>query len=320
MNQLFADIGLAMGFEFALVAMVLLVPLALGLIVGLLDRRTRPIVLTVLLLIGLLLVPIVWYLSNDETVAAPDIETLFDSENTAAPHPPIPSLDTTSQPPIVGTELAISTKVEDTTQETVTASDAATDDSGETGTAKPGWVESVPRLSDVASLSGLTQFRVLAGPYVTISECDRELEKELSGAMDRYIAIWVEDSKQQPKTDFKASRLDLKMVREVDRFVETRDFDDIGPMQQLHVRYEIKPTMDEHLRERMKQAVVAERLTQTGIGFGGLLALLGISFSYLRYNLATHGVYQRRLKFMAIGAILAVIAAGVLVVRWGPWV
>ena len=316
-----------------LIAMIMIIPLAIGLFVGLLDRRARPIVLSLLVVGGLLFLPLAWFFNvgraqaentftasgNDEPVSIlPD--THVESEEVIQSEP---ELESTTDNGTTNNE-ADNEKADDGTSAEESSSSitkpAKAPVVAEYPTNAPEWVESVPQLEDVTSIANVTRFQVVSGPYVDQSECKSELTKELTRSMNYYISSWVKDAPNRPRATFRANSSDLRLVRKVSEYASEREFSGLGPMQQLHVLYELKPTLDEHLRDRMEEAVVTERLAHTGVAFGGLIMVLGAAFSFLKYNIATHRVHQRRLKILATGTILAIIAAGVLAMRWVPWV
>jgi hypothetical protein len=164
------------------------------------------------------------------------------------------------------------------------------------------------------------QSPVTIGPYSTEQEClaaaDATVEQAIAAYDDWYLSRFGGTHRElarQPEYD-----LDL-----ADPYVcyhEVREFGSLdAKMHSLHVLLQFPESYRQQLDSCWKDTIVARRLTRVVVLSGALFALLATLYLYLRLDLATKGFYTRRLQCGVAVAILALVASGVLLARWIPW-
>jgi hypothetical protein len=188
---------------------------------------------------------------------------------------------------------------------------------------RPEWVE-----ADEVQTGDIHTMAVSSGPHETERECRKALDRELQKAVDSYI-----DWHLGPVYDerFRASKLVRYEVDEIKQrlILPGKIYHEViqvsfGPMHQMHAqltfdsafRRELDSRRSE-LEQHWKQWIVQQRLVAIAVGFGLLLALMGIVFTYFRLDTATRGFYSRRLKWAAAAGIAAVVAVAIVVTLSG---
>ena len=178
-------------------------------------------------------------------------------------------------------------------------------------------------LQSLASFdSGLTPlpngggWKLVAGPHLTIKDCQQELGQKIVAVTNQYIAekFGREDIGRllQIDADFVRSHLPYEVTEP--EFVDTS----YGEMCRLTavLRFEHgQPFLDE-LDSRWKNVQREARLLQVGLGSSGILLLLATIFGYLKVDAMTLGHHSGRLQLCVVGIILALCAAGVGISRW----
>lgn len=177
---------------------------------------------------------------------------------------------------------------------------------------RPDWIEALPNMNGEKH-----QLTVSAGPFKNDVFCKREMKKELRKAVRKYIEHYLGSSL--------APRLVSVNDREINSFLQTDHFEEslrtsVGEMRQHHARLEFDKGFQSLLDERWKKMTAWSRLLQISLAGAGLFGLLGLMYGYFRVDTATRGYYTRRLQFAATAAILALIAAGVIMAKWIPWI
>lgn len=176
---------------------------------------------------------------------------------------------------------------------------------------RPDWLES-GMLVD----GEVQRVAVKAGPYYRMRECLRELDEEIRAAAEEFINDYLEDPRAATLVRYDLRQIKNRLVRET--FQEQLDTS-VGPMNQAHALLEFDTSFCSELEERWKRAQTTVRLWHTGALAGIVLLLIATLFAYVQLDTATKGHYTGRLQFAAAAAILALVAAGVLVTRWIPW-
>lgn len=177
---------------------------------------------------------------------------------------------------------------------------------------RPAWVDELPvRVGLVHTTT------VSSGPHLRMRECVLALDLELKQATDEYVAWYLGNPAASNFIDLDLKYINTHLRRE-QSYTEVRDYS-VGPMQTAYAQLQFDEPFRNYLDERWEQEVAKGRLLQTGLVGGAVLALLGVLFAYFRLDTATRGFYTGRLQFLAVGAILALAAAGVLAARWIPW-
>jgi hypothetical protein len=86
-------------------------------------------------------------------------------------------------------------------------------------------------------------------------------------------------------------------------------------MQQVYALLEFNEAARRYLAERLREALVKQRLWFLGAVSMLALAVLGAVYGYLKLDMLTAGRQRPRLQFAAATAIL-MASAGALLVRW----
>ena len=176
---------------------------------------------------------------------------------------------------------------------------------------RPAWLDEVPHQA-----GDVFRVPVASGPYVTYAECAAGLDHRMFRETYRYVTKHMGVSLRGIHTSkpllFDVTYIKAHLLR--DQFYETVDDLSVGPMRQMHGLLEFDRRFCEEIDRRRQAVVVANRLTQTGVGFAGILAALATVFGYLKLDTVTHGHYRRRLQACTATAILALAASGVLAV------
>lgn len=172
---------------------------------------------------------------------------------------------------------------------------------------RPTWVQSPPNQEgDVHTLA------LCAGPYSTLSECEQALPHEVEKAVSEYNQWYIQKLGGSPRLFVWSPHYHIDSSDKKNRYYEVIESPILGKMHNLHMRLDFDEAYQQQLEESW-------RLTRVALTFGGVLALLATLNSYLRLDTATEGRYTRRLQCAAVGAILALTASGVLLLRWIPW-
>ena len=90
-------------------------------------------------------------------------------------------------------------------------------------------------------------------------------------------------------------------------------------MQQQHALLKFGKEFRGEIEKRWNQVVVTSRLAHVALVLVAVLAGLGTIFTYFRLDTATKGYYSGRLQFATGTAILGLVALGILLARWVPW-
>jgi hypothetical protein len=158
---------------------------------------------------------------------------------------------------------------------------------------------------------------VTSGPYATRNECRRALDEVMEREVDQYVEGHRGQAGVAGYVDF-----DLAYIRAHLRhggvYEETVQAS-FGPMIQQHALLEFGDGFRREIEGRWKQVRVTSRLKLVGLAAVAILAGLATIFAYLRLDTATRGYYSGRLQFAAGAVILGLVALGVLVARWIPW-
>ena len=178
--------------------------------------------------------------------------------------------------------------------------------------------ESSPATFTLTSMesSDDVRFAVVEAYGSTTRECQRGLDEELRSATNDYINEYLNSNRASLLVRYSPKEIRSQLLRDtfVERLaVQGKDW------RQANALLGFDNSFRRDLDERWGKLVAGARLMQVGLGAGVVLLLLGTLFGYFRFDTATRGYYTGRLQFATFGAILAVLAAGVLVARWIPW-
>jgi hypothetical protein len=157
---------------------------------------------------------------------------------------------------------------------------------------------------------------VSSGPYTRIQDCSEALDEELQKAANDYVDWQLDHNDAHLFVG-----VDLKYINE--HLVQERAHypvnSSVGPMQQTDALVEFDPSFRNEVNRRWDDTRGKTRLLLAGLFGGGAIGLLSLLFGFFRLDNATRGFYTGRLQFATVAAILGLVAAGVLLARWIPW-
>jgi hypothetical protein len=171
----------------------------------------------------------------------------------------------------------------------------------------PEWVGMKPHL-----VKSDYQLPISSGLFVSIPECQRELDQEMKRAADHYIDTFLGENASRV-VDIPISYLKKHIKKQ--EYAQVIHSDSVGPMNQIHALLSFDDDARADFRRRWREAIVTNRLWYAGSGAGLVLALLGTLYGYLRLDHKTGGAHKGRLQ-LAATLVALVATAGVLVVRW----
>ena len=177
---------------------------------------------------------------------------------------------------------------------------------------RPAWVDSEPDYS-----SDVHTLYVGSGPFVSVAEANRALDKALEEATNDYVVEQLGSSFAKKILGYDAAKIKKRFVQK-DLYREVITVS-VGPMHQVHALLKFEPKFRADLEQRWAKVRGTSRLVQTGLFSAGGLLLLTTVFGFFRANQATRGTYARRLQFMTALAILAVIGFGLYFARHITW-
>jgi hypothetical protein len=228
---------------------------------------------------------------------APNPEPTAPASTVAAPASPDASATQSATPSVAATEIK---SAETGAADMPTAQpDRATD-------GRPDWVDAPPRLE-----GSIYSMAVGSGLFVSVPECQRELDAHIKREADHYIDEYLGEG---------ASRLVDIPLPYLKEHIKKAEFSEVivksvGPMHQLHALLAIDDQARTDFQRRWHEAVVTDRLWYTGSGTALLLALLATFYGYLKLDLRTGGSQKARLQ-LAATLVALLVAAGAFLVRW----
>lgn len=171
---------------------------------------------------------------------------------------------------------------------------------------KPDWVVHPPK-----QVGNVHRFAVASGPFVTVEECRRELDRKMG---DIVLQRAIELSKASPSRRSSVAALyDLGLggdyVRRelcTDEFVDTMETS-VGEMKQVYALMEFNESQDAMLIGRMRSYARQEGLMDVTLVGGGLLACVATLFGLLKADTWTRGYYTKRLFLGVPAAIITVL-------------
>jgi hypothetical protein len=187
-------------------------------------------------------------------------------------------------------------------------------ESDHAGGAKRGkaWVGSEPTYD-----GDVHQAAVSSGYFETDKDCTEALEREkIVGAIDEYIDWYLNHSASPHAIRFQATAADVPLVQRLDSEIEQRDFT-WGPMRQAHVLLGFDEHFRDHLRRRVRDVGIADRLTKTGVGAGGVLMLLTTLWGCLKLTQVARNKRARIVAAASTSACVLLTATGAIATRLG---
>ena len=181
---------------------------------------------------------------------------------------------------------------------------------------RPTWVNSQPQQE-----AALTRYFVSSGEQVSHKESLAKLDLALVDATNAYIDEVLGNSDAAKYFQYDLKFIKAKLLDSDPQFryggIVRHEW---GNMYEQHRALLFDESFRNTLQSRWEDLKTRSRLLYVAVGAVGMLGLLGAIFSYFRLDNATRGFYTGRLQFAAVGTILAIIAVGVLLARWIPWV
>src|SRR5262249_15679455 len=137
---------------------------------------------------------------------------------------------------------------------------------------------------------------VSSGPFVTVPECQHELDRQIKREADHYIDEYLgEHASQLVKVPLSYLKQRVKKAE----FGEVVNSHAVGPMHQIHALLEFDDRARADFQRQWHDAIVTDRLWYTGSGAALVLALLATFYGYLRLDLRTGGSHKGRLQLAA---------------------
>jgi hypothetical protein len=171
----------------------------------------------------------------------------------------------------------------------------------------PAWVNQPPRIVG----DGAYQMSIVVGPWPTRQDCDAHLPEELQKVLDQYAKKCLGGP---PRTRIVLPTEYLRQHLVVAECEEDIESESVGRMKQLHVLLRFDSDIKERVLAEHHRTVAERRLWAVGLGVAAVLWPLAAIYAYLKIDLATGGAYRGRLRFAALLAILAPMAAALAVV------
>jgi hypothetical protein len=291
--------------SWAILGLVTFAGLIVGSLVAMFSGRALAVLMGVagmlLFAVGGLLLAGVWYVTRSHVTAT---ATVFEAsghsnpEQLALPMPPKPSPPKTIVAPPV--QLLTAEAPDLSADSSLIAANKPA-----TSPPRPAWMD-----AETGRVGDVYRTRLTVGPWLSRSECERELPEALREAVRTYA--------DQLLGEGKGRFVDLPMSYIHNQIVhgewEERRQQTIDTMTYLHELLEFDRDARQRIEAEYKESVVLGRLGYTAAGGGALLGLLTIAFGYLKLDTLTRGHYTGRLRLTATAAILALAAvAGLLV-------
>jgi hypothetical protein len=177
---------------------------------------------------------------------------------------------------------------------------------------RPSWVE-----EDFSHEQGDVQrVAISSGPFNRKHDALRALDEELAKATRTYIGDYLGSRAAEALVPVDVSTIRRELVQPANIFHEQIQISELGPMFQSHALLEFGPSFREKINERWKSIVVAGRVAKFGVIGIGVLMALSVVMGYFKADNATRGYYTTRLQVGTAGAILALVAGGVLLLRY----
>lgn len=173
------------------------------------------------------------------------------------------------------------------------------------GEEPPAWVDARPQ-----RVGGEYQVPVHVGPYITVLECEANLQPVVQAAVDEYVEQLI-GPEARGKVRLPRSYIEQHLIRE--RFEERRLFQLTSTQQRemttLHVLLGFNQETNALIRGLWRQIVGLQRLIRLAIVFGSLIWIMTVVWGYLRLDLQTQGRNRWRLRTVAIILLVAPFAA-----------
>ncbi len=152
---------------------------------------------------------------------------------------------------------------------------------------------------------------VSSGPHYTRGQCRLALDDEIRKATAQYVNDHLGARQTETFLSYEvppSARYDEEVVFS------------FGPMHQSHALLKFDDGFRRRVERDWKDTIALGRLFKTGFAAAAVLALLATFFAYLRVDTATRGYYTGRLRVGAAAAILGLAGSGAMVAHWLHWI
>jgi hypothetical protein len=157
---------------------------------------------------------------------------------------------------------------------------------------------------------------VASGPYSRVQDCSDALDEELRKAVDDYIDWHLDHDGAATFVNIDLRYINTHLVKQRAQYPIQSS---VGLMQQSDALLEFDQAFRDKVNHHWDEARATSRLLLAGLFGGGAIGLLGLLFGFFKLDNATRGFYTGRLQFATVAGILGLVAAGVLLARWIPW-
>jgi len=180
---------------------------------------------------------------------------------------------------------------------------------------RPAWVD------EPAIRSGSVHRTVVSsGPHVDLRASHKALNEQLEIATAQYVRWYIGHDAARRLIDFDLDTIHQRLRNPKYQHSDSREFlvgrRTRAQMFTCYAMLEFDEGFRHELDERWRKEVSRSRMLFTALIGGALFALLVVVFCYFRLDTGTRGYYTHRLQFLTIGAVLAILTASVLAVKW----
>ncbi len=169
---------------------------------------------------------------------------------------------------------------------------------------RPDWLDRAPGMQDQTYLVA-----VKSGLWSSGAECQEALDGAIARSVQQYLASFLGDDRAAAQIEIEPAYLRQRLVKQP-VYAETVEAS-VGPMHEWHALLEFDQDLRSDLRRMWDASKVSLRLRYAACGFGAVIAALGTLLAQLKLDLATRGMYRRRLRWGSGLAILLVTAGAV---------
>ena len=169
---------------------------------------------------------------------------------------------------------------------------------------RPEWLDRAPGMQDQTYLVA-----VKSGLWSSGAECQEALDGAIARSVQQYLAGFLGDDRAAAQIEIEPAYLRQRLVKQP-VYAETVEAS-VGPMHEWHALLEFDQDLRSDLRRMWDASKVSLRLRYAACGFGAVIAALGTLLAQLKLDLATRGMYRRRLRWGSGLAILLVTAGAV---------
>ncbi len=239
---------------------------------------------------------LVWMLSNNAALG--QLSHLLEGQATADDAP-------AKAAPKTETPIAVAT-------DAINDADLAPKSRVEIPPGRPGWVEedfTHEQHGDVQRIA------ISSGPYSRKHDALRALDEELAKATKTYVGDYLGSRAAEALVPVDVGTIRRELVQPANIYHEQIHVSELGPMFQSHALLEFGPGFRDKINERWKTIVVTGRVAKIGVIAVGVLMALSVVLGYFKADNATRGYYTTRLQLGTAGAIVALVASGVMLLR-----